>query len=76
MIGSDGKIDVCLNKQKIEIFKNEKKIIKNFNFKKNDIFIKELNFFLKKVKKKKKINDDLNIFNGIKTLNFVLNLKK
>ena len=68
--------DVCLNSQKITIFKNNKKIIRKFHFKKNDIFIKELKFFLSKIKSNSNISDELNLFNGIKTLRFAMKLKK
>lgn len=76
LIGNDGTLVACLNTQKIHIFKNGKKRILQFNFKKNDIFIKEIKYFISKVKSKKLIPKDLNIFNGIKTLRFALKLKK
>lgn len=76
LIGQKGSIEACLNTQKLVIFKNEKKIIKNFKFLKNDIFIKELKFFMSKIKSKQKISNDLNLFNGIKTLRLALKLKK
>ena len=74
-IGEKGSINVCLNTQKIIIFKKNSKIIKKFKFKKNDIFMKELNFFISKVKSKEKIKNSLNFHNGIKTLRFAMNLK-
>lgn len=76
LIGKKGTIDVCLNSQKIVIYQNNKKIIKNFKFNKNDIFIKELKFFISKVKSKTKISNSLNLSNGIKTLRFAMKLKK
>jgi hypothetical protein len=76
LIGEKGSINVCLNSQKVLIFKNNKTIVKKFIFKKNDIFIKELKFFLSKIKSKNKISSSLNIFNGIKTLRFAIKLKK
>jgi hypothetical protein len=66
----------CFNTQKIHIIKNGKEKILKFNFKKNDIFIKEIKFFISKVKSKKLISKDLNLYNGIKTLRFALKLKK
>ena len=75
-IGQKGSVEACLNTQKVIIFKNAKKVIKKFKFLKNDIFIKELKFFISKIKTKKKISNDLNLFNGIKTLRFALKLKK
>tara|TARA_B100000925_G_scaffold290923_1_gene277376 strand:- start:1632 stop:2663 length:1032 start_codon:yes stop_codon:yes gene_type:complete len=76
LIGSGGTLVACFNTQKIYIFKNGKRRILKFNFRRNDIFIKEIKFFISKVKSKKLISKDLNIFNGIKTLRFALKLKK
>jgi predicted dehydrogenase len=75
-IGQRGSMEVCLNTQRVFIFKNAKKVVKYFKFSKNDIFIKELKFFLSKIESKKKISNNLNLFNGIKTLRFALKLKK
>jgi hypothetical protein len=75
LIGEKGSINICLNNQKVLIFKNSKKIVKKFKFKKNDIFIKEIKFFLKKIKSKNNISKSLNLFNGIKTLRFAIKLK-
>jgi len=75
LIGEKGSINICLNSQKVLIFKNSKKIDKKFKFKKNDIFIKEIKFFLKKIKSKNNISKSLNLFNGIKTLRFAIKLK-
>ena len=69
LIGEKGSLKVCFNSQKIIIFKN-KKLIKKFNFKKNDIFIKEIKYFVSKVKSKTKIPKSLSLTNGLKT--FVL----
>lgn len=76
LVGKEGSIEACFNSQKIYIFKKGKKIIKHFHFKRNDIFIKELKYFISKVKSKKKIPNDLNLSNGIKTLIFALKLKR
>jgi len=75
LIGKKGTIDVCFNSQKVVIYQNNKKTIKNFKFRKNDIFIKELKFFISKVKSKTKISNSLNLSNGIKTLRFTMKLK-
>jgi hypothetical protein len=75
LIGEKGSINICLNSQKVLIFKNSKKIVKKFKFKKNDIFIKEIKFFLTKIKSKNNISKSLNLFNGIKTLRFAIKLK-
>jgi hypothetical protein len=70
LVGEKGSINVCLNSQKVLIFKNNKKIIKRFIFKKNDIFVKEIKFFLSRVKSRKSIPRSLNLFNGIKAIIF------
>lgn len=75
-IGTDGSIEVCLNKQKISIFKGNKKKTINYNINRNKIFIKELKFFISRIRLKKRIDNNLNIYNGIKTLKFALKLKK
>ena len=75
LIGNNGTLVACFNTQKISITKNGKKKILTFNFKKNDIFIKEVKFFISRVKSKKLISKDLNLYNGIKTLRFALKLK-
>jgi len=76
LIGKEGSLVACFNSQKIYIYKKENRIIKKFKFNKNDIFIKELKFFISKVKSKTKISNDLNLLNGIKTLRFALKLKR
>ncbi len=76
ILGSRGSLSACLNSQKIEIFKKNKKSILKFKYKKNDIFIKEIKYFIDHVKNKKKINDRYNIINGIKTSSFALKLRK
>jgi predicted dehydrogenase len=75
LIGEKGSINVCLNTQKVIIFKNNKTIVKKFIFKKNSIFIKELRFFLSKIKSNNNICNSLNLYNGIKTLRFAIKLK-
>ena len=76
LIYEDKKIEADLNKNTITYLnqKNIKKI--RFNFKRNDLFLDEVKFFLTHVKKNKKINNSLNLFNGIKTLKFALDLKR
>jgi hypothetical protein len=75
LIGKEGSINVCLNTQRVVIFKNSKKIVKRFNFKKNDVFMNEVKFFISKIKSKSYISNSLNLFNGIKTLRFAMKLK-
>lgn len=76
IIGTKGSLLACLNKQRIEIFKNNKTQILKFSYKKNDIFKKQINFFLNHVKKNKKISKKYNIFNGLDTAVFALKLTK
>ncbi len=75
LIGKKGKIECDLNQGKIKIFKNRK--IKEFNFKfdRNDIFIKQVKYFLERVKNNKKIENKYNVVNGIKSLQLALKLK-
>jgi hypothetical protein len=75
-IGKEGSIEVCLNSQKVIILRNKTKVVKYFKFLSNDIFIKELKFFISKIKSEQKISNSLNLYNGIKTLRFALKLKK
>jgi len=74
-VGDKGCLIANLNRNHITIFKKKKKIIKKFNFKKNDIFINELKYFFNCIKKKQK-KHELDINHGINNLKFVLNLKK
>lgn len=76
LIGKKGSIEACLNSNKIKIYTSSKIIEKKFKFNKNDIFLKELKFFISKIKSKSKISDSLNLINGIKTLRFALKLKQ
>ena len=76
IIGTKGSLLACLNKQKIEIYKNNKTKILKFRYKKNDIFKKQINFFLDHLKKNKKVSKKFNIFNGLETAAFALQLKK
>ena len=75
LIGKKGSLEACFNSNTINIFRNKKREIKKFKFKKNDIFIKELKFFITHVKTKKMIPKNLNLYNGIKTLRFALKMK-
>lgn len=70
------KIEADLNNNTIKYFSNRniKKI--KFNFKRNDLFLEEVKYFLTNVKKKKQIKKSLNLYNGIKTLKFAIDLKR
>lgn len=75
LIGNNGSLVACFNTQKIHINNNGKKKNLYFNFRKNDIFIKEIKYFISKVKSKKIISKNLSLYNGIKTLRLALKLK-
>ena len=76
LIGKKGKVKCDLNKGYIRIFKNN--TVKEFKFKfdRNDIFIKQVRYFLNKVKHKKKVEKKYDISNGIKSLEIALKLKR
>ena len=67
---------VCDFSKKKFVIKKRKKYIKKFNFKNNDPFKQEVKFFLNSIKKNNFIKDRFNIYNGIKTLEFCLKLKR
>jgi predicted dehydrogenase len=72
-ICNEGSLKADLNKNCIIFYKNNKKKIKKFSFKRNDLFISELKYFFNCIKlKKKKHSLDLNY--AIKNLKFVLDL--
>ena len=52
IIGSKGKIEADLNKQMIVHSIGKRVIIKKFNYKRNEIFLKEAKYFLSCIKKK------------------------
>lgn len=75
LIGEKGKIDCDLNKNEINIYKeNSFKKIK-FKIDKNEIFKKQIKYFLSCVKNKKKVSKDFDVINGIKSLTTALRLK-
>ena len=76
ILGEKGKISCNLNTGEIHIFK-EKKIRKiQFKFDRNEIFKKQIKYFLNSIKTNKKIDKRYDVFNGIKSLSLALNLKK
>lgn len=75
LIGENGKITCDLNKCEINIFKiNRLKKIK-FNFNRNDIFKKQIKYFLNCIKNKRRIDKDYDVINGVKSLKLALKLK-
>lgn len=76
ILGEKGKISCNLNTGEILIFK-EKKIKKiQFKFDRNEIFKKQIKYFLNSIKTNKKIDKRYDVLNGIKSLSLALNLKK
>lgn len=76
ILGEKGKISCNLNTGEIFIFK-EKKIKKiEFKFDRNDVFKKQVKYFLDSIKNNKKIDQRYDVLNGIKSLSLALNLKK
>ena len=70
LVFDDCKIVADLNKLTINYFFKNKKYKEKFNYKRNQLFIDELKFFINHVKKNKQIGSELNLYNGIKTLKF------
>ncbi|MDC2998812.1 Gfo/Idh/MocA family oxidoreductase [Candidatus Pelagibacter sp.] len=64
------KVVADLNKLTIDYFYKNKNFKEKFNFKRNQLFIDELKFFINHIKKNKKIGSELNLYNGINTLKF------
>ena len=76
LIFEKGKVSANLNTKKIVYQINQKKKVEKFNFKRNDLFMSEIKYFFKHIKKNKKIDKSMNLFNGIKTLEIAMKLKK
>jgi len=75
LIFENGKVLADLNTKKIVYDNNSKKKIIKFYYQKNYLFISENKYFFNHIKKNKKINNDMNLFNGIKTLELAMKLK-
>ena len=76
ILGEDGKISCNLNTGEIFIFKDKKIKKIQFKFDRNEIFKKQVKYFLDAIKKNKKIDKRYDVLNGIKSLSLALNLKK
>ena len=64
-----------LSKNYFQKYSNKLVFKKRFLFSRNLTFINEMKFFIKNIKEKKIIKKNLSIYNGIKTLQFAMNLK-
>jgi predicted dehydrogenase len=70
------KVVADLVKQEIIIFKGEKsQISKKFKYARNELFIKEIQYFLKSVRNKKKVNKIYGIDDAIKSLKLAIKIK-
>ena len=70
LVFDDSKIVSDLNKLTNNYFFKNKNFKEKFNYKRNQLFIDELKFFIDHIKKNKKIGPELNLYNGINTLKF------
>ena len=70
LIFDNCKIIADLNRLTISYFFKNKNFKEKFNYKRNQLFIDELKFFIDHIKKNKKIGPELNLYNGINTLKF------
>ena len=75
LIYDNQKIKADLNKRTITYANINKIKIARYRYVRNDLFIKEIKYFISHIKKNKPIGKSLNLFNGIKTLKFALELK-
>lgn len=76
IIGSKGKICADLIRNTIQIFRKNNFRIYKYKFKKNDIFIKELKYFINCVKKNKQVDEYMNLKQGIEVLKYSLKILK
>ena len=65
-----------MNTGEILIFQKKKIKKIQFKFDRNEIFKKQVKYFLNSVKTNKKIDKRYDVLNGIKSLSLALNLKK
>ncbi len=75
IIFQKARIKADLIKQEIIILTQKNKKILKFPYKRNDLFMKELKYFIKCVKYKKKVKKDYDIKNAISSLKIALKLK-
>tara|TARA_Y100000992_G_scaffold296350_2_gene258447 strand:- start:929 stop:1930 length:1002 start_codon:yes stop_codon:yes gene_type:complete len=75
LIYDNQKIKADLNKKTITYETNSKIRRIKYKYHRNDLFLDEIKFFISCVKKKKFIDKSLNLYNGIKTLKFAIDLK-
>lgn len=76
LIFDNGILNIDFVKKNISLNLKSKKYSKKIKYQRNDIFLKEIKFFLSHIKNNKKISKNFNLYNGIKTLKFVMKLMK
>ena len=76
LLFENGKVSADLNNKKITYNKNFNKKIEKFQYNRNDLFMSEIKYFFNHIKKNKPISNNMNLFNGIKTLELAMKLKK
>ena len=76
LVFENGKIQADLNQKKIIYEGKNRKKTEKFPYDRNDLFISEIKFFLNHVERNKKIDNSMNLSNGIRTLKLAMKLKK
>lgn len=76
IIGKKGKIYADFNNKIMKIFNKNKKKIYKFKFQRNEIFKKQIKYFIDQINKSKKIESRFDLLNGIKSLKIAMKLKK
>ena len=75
IIFEKGKVSANLVNKKLIIETEKNKIINKFNYLRNDLFLKEIKFFIKHVKNNLQINKNYSVLEGINSLKLALKLK-
>ncbi len=75
LIFDKGKVKADLVNQNLIMMNETKTIKKSFLYKRNDLFLNELKYFLNCIKKKIKIKKHLNLVNAIDSLKLAIKLK-
>ena len=73
LVCEKGEVKWDIYNNRITILRNNKKIIKQFNKNKNNMYINQIKFFYNLIKKNKKIPKNFNHINGIECLKLSIN---
>tara|TARA_B100000780_G_scaffold278899_1_gene254263 strand:- start:2683 stop:3699 length:1017 start_codon:yes stop_codon:yes gene_type:complete len=76
VLGKFGKITCNLHSGDVLVYKNKNIKKYKFKFDRNNIFIKQMKYFLNSIKKNTKIEKSYDVLNGIISLKLALQLKK